>query len=351
MRKFLYLTVFAAAAILQSCVSNVENGLSAGKFSDWWTVESESPDYSTKVSEDGVCEIVAPKGLTLWFNRKFSGDVEIKYEAIVYDEKEGDRLSDLNCFWMATDPKAETVFDRMDERNGVFANCASMKLYYVGYGGNWTSLPHHTVAHRDQKLHIPQLIIQNYNRMKFKYLLLSLAMFAGTFCLAGEKYNFNSDWLLKVGDIPSAEKTSFNDRDWEKVTLPHAFNEDEAFKNDIRDLTDTVMWYRKHFVLPREARGQKVFVEFEGARQGVDLYVNGRLVGKHENGVMAFGFDLTPYVKTGKNVMAVRVDNDWNYAERSTGVKYQWSNNNFNANYGGLPKNVWLHIPEYGRRG
>ena len=180
--------------------------------------------------------------------------------------------------------------------------------------------------------------------MKFRHLLLFIAMFAGTLCMAGEKYNFNSDWLLKVGDIPSAEKTSFNDRDWEKVTLPHAFNEDEAFKNDIRDLTDTVMWYRKHFVLPREARGQKVFVEFEGARQGVDLYVNGRLVGKHENGVMAFGFDLTPYVKTGKNVMAVRVDNDWNYAERSTGVKYQWSNNNFNANYGGLPKNVWLHI-------
>ena len=180
--------------------------------------------------------------------------------------------------------------------------------------------------------------------MKFRHLLLFIAMFAGTLCMAGEKYNFNSGWLLKVGDIPSAEKTSFNDRDWEKVTLPHAFNEDEAFKNDIRDLTDTVMWYRKHFVLPREARGQKVFVEFEGARQGVDLYVNGRLVGKHENGVMAFGFDLTPYVKTGKNVMAVRVDNDWNYAERSTGVKYQWSNNNFNANYGGLPKNVWLHI-------
>ena len=139
MRKFLYLTVLAAAAILQSCAGNVENGLSAGKFHDWWTVESESPDYSTKVSADGVCEIVAPKGLTLWFNRKFSGDVEIKYEAMVYDEKEGDRLSDLNCFWMATDPMAETVFDRMDERNGVFANCASMKLYYVGYGGNWNS--------------------------------------------------------------------------------------------------------------------------------------------------------------------------------------------------------------------
>jgi hypothetical protein len=61
---------------------------------------------------------------------------------------------------------------------------------------------------------------------------------------------------------------------------------------------------------------------------------------------MAFGFDLTPYVKSGANVIAVRVDNDWNYAERTTGVKYQWSNKNFNANYGGLPKNVWLHVTD-----
>ena len=161
---------------------------------------------------------------------------------------------------------------------------------------------------------------------------------------AREKYNFNSGWLLKVGDIPSAQKSSFNDASWQKVTLPHAFNEDEAFKLDIKDLTDTVMWYRKHFMLPKTVKGQKVFIEFEGARQGVDVYVNGSKVGQHENGVMAFGFDLTPYVKVGSNVIAVRVDNNWDYAERSTGVKYQWSNNNFNANYGGLPKNVWLHV-------
>ncbi len=183
--------------------------------------------------------------------------------------------------------------------------------------------------------------------MKIQHLLAALSLLAWTVAAnAGEKYNFNSDWLLKTGDIPSAEKTSFDDSGWEKVTLPHAFNEDEAFRLDIHDLSDTVMWYRKHFVLPRDTRGKKVFIEFEGARQGVDLYVNGKLVGQHENGVMAFGFDLTPYVKTGKNVIAVRVDNDWDYAERGTGVKYQWSNKNFNANYGGLPKNVWLHISD-----
>ena len=178
-----------------------------------------------------------------------------------------------------------------------------------------------------------------------KRLLTILLLTALSLSLAArEKYNFNPGWLMKVGDIPSAGKSSFNDKDWQKVTLPHAFNEDEAFKLDIHNLTDTIVWYRKHFVLPAAAKGGKVFIEFEGARQGVDLYVNGAKVGSHENGVMAFGFDLTPYVRQGRNVIAVRVDNNWDFAERTTGVKYQWSNKNFNANYGGLPKNVWLHI-------
>ncbi|MBO5545466.1 MAG: beta galactosidase jelly roll domain-containing protein, partial [Bacteroidales bacterium] len=183
--------------------------------------------------------------------------------------------------------------------------------------------------------------------MRPKFLLIvSLAILATLCAGAREKYNFNSDWLLKVGDFPAAKAPGFNDRGWQKVTLPHAFNEDEAFKVDIHVLTDTVMWYRKHFVLPTDTKGKKVFIEFEGARQGVDVYVNGKMVGQHENGVMAFGFDLTPYVRPGANVIAVRVDNNWDYAERSTGVKYQWSNKNFNANYGGLPKNVWLHVTD-----
>lgn len=162
-----------------------------------------------------------------------------------------------------------------------------------------------------------------------------------------EKYNFNSDWKLKVGDIAQAESVSYSDTGWKSVTLPHAFNEDEAFKLNIKDLTDTIVWYRKHFRLPADAKGRKVFIEFEGARQGIDLYVNGHLVGQHENGVMAFGFDLTAFVKPGKeNVIAARIDNNWDYAEKATGVKYQWSNRNFNANYGGLPKNVWLHVTD-----
>lgn len=162
-----------------------------------------------------------------------------------------------------------------------------------------------------------------------------------------QKYNFNSDWLLSVGDATGAEQQKFADSNWKKVTLPHAFNEDEAFRYSIDELTDTIVWYRKHFRLPAGSEGKKVFIEFEGVRQAADFYINGKHIGLHENGVMAVGFDLTPYIAYNKeNVIALRIDNNWQYRERSTNTKFQWNDRNFNANYGGLPKNVWLHLTD-----
>jgi len=158
-------------------------------------------------------------------------------------------------------------------------------------------------------------------------------------------YNFNSDWKLQIGDVANAQPPDFNDADWKKITLPRAFNEDEAFRLPIAELTDTVVWYRKHFKLPASDFGKKVFIEFEGVRYAADVYVNGEHVGLHENGVMAFGFDISDKIKFDEeNVIAVRVDNDWNYHERATRSTFQWNNKNFNANYGGIPKNVFLHV-------
>jgi hypothetical protein len=157
------------------------------------------------------------------------------------------------------------------------------------------------------------------------------------------KYNFNSEWRLYIGDTPEGAQPSLADGTWKAVTLPRAFNEDEAFRVSIDRLSDTVMWYRKHFSVENPA-DKKVFVEFEGVRQGADFYLNGEKLGFHENGIMAVGYDLTPYIKEGDNVLAVRVDNSWTYRERETKTKYQWNDHNFNANYGGIPKNVFLHI-------
>lgn len=177
---------------------------------------------------------------------------------------------------------------------------------------------------------------------------MALSLIAEATAAPREKYNFNSDWLLKVGDEAEARNVKYADKEWTKVTLPRAFNEDEAYKVPIAELTDTVMWYRKHFRLPKEAKGQKVFVEFEGVRMGADFYLNGHPIGYHENGVMAVGFDLTPYINyKGDNVLAVRIDNSWKYRERATGQRYQWNDKNFNANYGGIPKNVWLHTTDH----
>ena len=129
-----------------------------------------------------------------------------------------------------------------------------------------------------------------------------------------KKLNFNGDWQLCVGDYPEASKPEFDDSQWQRVTLPYAFNGDEAFRKDIVDMTDTVCWYRKEFrVESGEFRDKKYFIEFEGVRQGADVYLNGHHVGFSENGVMACGFDLTPYIKEGENVIAVRCDNSWTY--------------------------------------
>ena len=179
----------------------------------------------------------------------------------------------------------------------------------------------------------------------FVFLLTALSVINGQ-ASERKKYNFNSEWKLRIGDFPKAKDTKFDDSKWKQVTLPHAFNEDEAFKLSIEQLTDTVVWYRKNFRIPELKSNQKVFVEFEGVRQRGDFYLNGHYLGRHENGVMAVGFDLTPHIKEGENVIAVRTDNDWMYREEGTNSKFQWNDRNFNANYGGIPKNVFLYVTD-----
>ena len=195
-----------------------------------------------------------------------------------------------------------------------------------------------------------------------------LVVFLGVCCVAsaGRRECFNGGWLLHVGDLPGEDAVAAvcEESGWERVTLPRAWNEDEAFARPCATLSDTVVWYRKHFRVD-DLSGVR-YVEFEGVRQGCDVYLNGHLLGGSENGVMAFGFNLTPYVQVGDNVLAVRVDNDWDYEDRTPGLpgteaaevraanaplqgagtggtRFQWNNRNFNANYGGIVKNVWLH--------
>ncbi|MFA9388550.1 MAG: sugar-binding domain-containing protein [Prolixibacteraceae bacterium] len=188
--------------------------------------------------------------------------------------------------------------------------------------------------------------------MSRKLILTLLLFFLGLFTTKADvrnirtKYNFNSDWKVVVGDPQGAETIGFDDTTWKTITLPYAWNQEEAFAKDIAELSTGIAWYRKSFVLPKGSEASKVFIEFEGVRQAGEFYLNGNLAGIHENGVMAVGFDLTAMLKPfpETNVIAVRTNNDWDYRERFYNQKYQWADRNFNANYGGIPKNVYLHI-------
>ena len=129
--------------LLAACVIKADNGtmsgLNAKQFHKYWKIESESPDYKVSFQGDTV-EILSPKGLTMWRKEKMSGKVTIEYDACVVVESDKDRLSDLNCFWMASDPQSpDNLWKREKWRSGIFLNCYSLQLYYLGYGGNHNS--------------------------------------------------------------------------------------------------------------------------------------------------------------------------------------------------------------------
>ncbi len=91
------------------------------------------------------------------------------------------------------------------------------------------------------------------------------------------RYNFNQSWVMFVGDDSLASNIEYNDATWKPVTLPRAFNEDEAFKLSIEKHSTGITWYRKHFKMDATHAGKKVFIEFEGVRQAAEVFLNGQV--------------------------------------------------------------------------
>jgi hypothetical protein len=96
-----------------------------------WQVE-KGPDASVQTIK-GKLVIDSPGGTTVWFRHELSGNIAIEYDwKVVMAGGKNDRLSDLNQFWMASDPRSTDLFTR----KGVFETYDSLRLYYVGMGGN-----------------------------------------------------------------------------------------------------------------------------------------------------------------------------------------------------------------------
>jgi len=119
---------------------------------------------------------------------------------------------------------------------------------------------------------------------------------------------FNSGWLYSEHSTPDATQASFNDRGFKRVNIPHTnkmlpmngFDEKEYM---------FVSVYRRHFRLPAELKGRRVFVDFGGVMTAAKVFINGKSLGEYRGGYTPFSFELTSDVNwNGDNVLAVEVD-------------------------------------------
>lgn len=102
-----------------------------------WVVE-QMPGGTTNFQE-GKLVIVDKGGCTVWLRKPLQAPVRIRFKArLVSAGGPLDRVSDLNCFWMAEDPASPdgAVHDGKARRSGTFASYDALRCYYVGMGGN-----------------------------------------------------------------------------------------------------------------------------------------------------------------------------------------------------------------------
>lgn len=120
--------------------------------------------------------------------------------------------------------------------------------------------------------------------------------------------NINQDWKFVKEDAAEAIDLSYNDTEWNNVTLPHTWNAVDGANGYAYHRG--ACWYRKWITVPSEEEGNRIFIEFQGSNSVTELYLNGNFIGQHQGGYSTFRFDLTDHIYFGKtNLLAVRVDN------------------------------------------
>ena len=83
-----------------------------------------------------------------------------------------------------------------------------------------------------------------------------------------------------------------------------------TFKNNPPYIGETNNYtgsYRKTFELPANWKGQEVFFHVGSATSNLSVWVNGKYVGYSEDSKVAAEFNITKYLKSGKNLIAMQI--------------------------------------------
>lgn len=149
-----------------------------------------------------------------------------------------------------------------------------------------------------------------------KTILLAAAVLAGLSAQARDRQNFDRGWRFLLADSAQMATAEYNDTWWRLLDVPHDWaREGDFFVGHPSGagggaLPGGIGWYRKTFTLSDyDSARDRYYLEFDGVYMNSTVYVNGQKAGHRPYGYSSFEYDITPYLKQGENVVAVRVDN------------------------------------------
>ncbi|KAF9876166.1 beta-galactosidase [Colletotrichum karsti] len=143
---------------------------------------------------------------------------------------------------------------------------------------------------------------------------------------------------------------SFDDGDWETVTVPHDWAIKLPFLEGSKPIIPAAMgqlpvhgvgWYRQTLLVDGFSNDTIHYVDVDGGMSYPMVWVNGHLVGGWPFGYNSFRLDISPYLVSGNNTLAIRTDNP-------AGQSSRWYPG------AGLYRNVWLtkvsavHVSHWG---
>lgn len=123
--------------------------------------------------------------------------------------------------------------------------------------------------------------------------------------------NLNGEWDFCFDNGRSGEaKKYFSDYSSfdKKITVPFCV-ESELSGIGFKDFIYGV-WYKKEVELTEKQLSGRTVFHIGAADYKTTVYVNGEKAGVHEGGYVSFAFDVTGYVRPGKNVFAVYCEDD-----------------------------------------
>ena len=126
-----------------------------------------------------------------------------------------------------------------------------------------------------------------------------------------------------------------------KILVPFAV--ESALSGVGKRLTaEDALWYSTTFKVPRQWKGQQVWLNFQAVDWSTEVWLNGQRVGSHTGGYTAFSFDITPYLVKGKQQLVVKVLDATDNDEQPRGKQVSKPEGIWYTPVSGIWQSVWL---------